>query len=152
MPGRENASVKDVASLAKPTYLLDTSAVLALLEDEAGAARVQHILRNEAVLLPFLVPLEVYYVSFQESGEEAATLRYGLLKSLKVTHLNEVSEAVLLSAGRFKAIHAMSLAGCIIAAFAQRHSAVLVHKDPEYEVLSDVLRLETLPYKPAKRR
>jgi predicted nucleic acid-binding protein len=35
----------------------------------------------------------------------------------------------------------------MIAAFAQRENAVLVHKDPEYEALSEEVELEALPYK-----
>jgi ribonuclease VapC len=124
---------------------LDTSAILALLEDEAGADRVQSLLRSETVLLPFLVSLEVYYISFQEKGEETANLRYSLLKALRATHLNEVSEPVLLTAGRLKASYPISLAAAIIAALALRRGAVLVHKDPEYEALKDLLRLEALP-------
>ena len=135
-----------------PAYLLDTSAVVALLEDEPGADRVQHILRHETVLLPFVVSLELYYITLQEKGEEMADRRYGLLKALRVSHLLEVSEPVLLTAGRFKAHYPLSLADAIIAAFAHRHRAVLVHKDPEYEALDGVVRLESLPYKPAGRR
>ena len=35
----------------------------------------------------------------------------------------------------------------MIAAFAQRQQAVLVHKDPEYDVLAEEVELEALPYK-----
>ena len=45
------------------TYVLDTSAVLALIENEAGAERVEEILRTQRVLLPFLVSLEIYYLT-----------------------------------------------------------------------------------------
>ena len=133
------------------TYLLDTSAILALMDDEAGADRVERILRNETVLLPFVVSLELYYISFQEKGEEAANVRYAMLRALKVLHLNEVSQSVLLTAGRFKALYQMSLADALIASFSDAHGATLVHKDPEYEVLKDAIRLEGLPYK-ARRR
>ena len=138
-------------SPAMPAYLLDTSAILALLEDEAGADRVQYLLKNETVLLPFLVPLEVYCISFQEKGEETANFRYSLLKALKALHLNEVSEPVLLTAGRLKALHPISLVDAIIAAFARQRDAVLVHKDPEYVTLKDLVRLEALPYKSSRR-
>lgn len=137
---------------ASPVYLLDTSAIVALLEDEAGADRVQQILRNQSVILPFLVSLEVYYTTVQARGEQAGNVRYAMLKALKVSHLNEVSESVLLTAGRFKAQHPISLADALIAAFARQYGAVLVHKDPEYEPLAEEVRLEALPYKAARRR
>ena len=49
-------------------YLLDTSAILTLLEDEKGAERAESLLRDaeSEVLLPFLALLETYYVAFQE--------------------------------------------------------------------------------------
>ncbi len=132
-------------------YLLDTSAILALMDDEAGADRVERILRHETVLLPFVVPLEIYYISLQEKGEQAGNVRYAMLKALRVLHLNEVGESALLTAGRFKAQYRISLADAIIASFAHQHGAVLVHKDPEYEALTERIRLETLPYKSQRR-
>ena len=50
-------------------YLLDTSALLTLIEDEAGANRVEAVLREEKILLPWVVLLEVYYISLQEQGD-----------------------------------------------------------------------------------
>jgi predicted nucleic acid-binding protein len=129
---------------------LDTSAVITLLEDAAGADRVESILRHERVLLPFVVLLEVYYLSFQESGENAAYKRYSMLQGLKIERLNELTETVLLTAGRLKALHQLSLADAIIAALARCHSAVLVHKDPEYAALAGDVQLEALPYKSKK--
>jgi ribonuclease VapC len=102
---------------------------------------------SKQVLLPFIVSLEVYYLSFQERGEEVAYKRYLMLRGLKIERLNEVTESVLLTAGRLKALHQLSLADAIIAAFARCHSAVLVHKDPEYTALAGDVHLEALPYK-----
>jgi predicted nucleic acid-binding protein len=41
----------------------------------------------------------------------------------------------------------ISLADAMIAAFAIQHSAVLVHKDPEYDALIGSVPMEALPYK-----
>jgi predicted nucleic acid-binding protein len=142
--------VKNGGSSSRPPYVLDTSAILALLEDEAGADRVELILRHERVLLPFVVALELYYLSVQERGEDAAYKRYVMLRSLKAEYLDEMRETVLLTAGRLKALHPLSLADAIIAAFARCHSAVLVHKDPEYAVLAGDVQMEALPYKSKK--
>lgn len=54
-------------------------------------------------------------------------------------------------ADRVKASHRLSLADAIIAAFALRQNAVLVHKDPEYEALAGEVELEALPYKPKQK-
>lgn len=129
--------------MSEDRYLLDTSAILTLLEDGEGAERVESLLRREHVLLPFVVLLEAYYVSLQERKEDVADWRYALLKQLPVTFLWDVDEPTLLTAGRFKARHRLSLADALVAAFAFQHGAVLVHKDPGFETLEGV-RLESL--------
>jgi len=127
-------------------YLLDTSAILALMENEDGAERVEEILRTGDVLIPFPVLLEVYYISLEERSEAVADERYALLRRLSVTEIWEVDEPTLLTAARLKARFHISLADALIAAFAVRSSAILVHKDPEYEALGEQVRQEMLPY------
>lgn len=128
-------------------YLLDTSAVLTLIEDEAGAERVETLLRTMPVLLTWLTLLEVFYITFQEQGQAEAERRYALLKILPVTHLETVDEPILLTAGRFKAERRLSIADALIAAYAAQYQAVLVHKDPEFSALAAEIELEALPYK-----
>lgn len=132
-------------------YLLDTSAIFAMIEDEAGADRTEHLLRHQRVLLPFVVLLEIYYITLQERGEDEANSRYAMLRALEIGLLTEVTEPVLLRAAQMKAHTRVSLADAIIAAFAAVHGAVLVHKDPEFNALKDHVRLEALPYKPRAR-
>jgi ribonuclease VapC len=131
----------------RKSYVLDSSALLALIEDEDGADRVESILREERVLLPSLALLEVHYITRQERGQGEADRRYALLKQLPCEILWQLDEPTLLTASRFKAGHRLSLADAIIAAFAQRQKATLVHKDPEYEALAEEVELEALPYK-----
>ena len=139
--------MKNGGSGNETAYLLDTSSVFALIEGEAGADRVEQLLRRHTVLLPFVVLLEVYYISLQEQGEEEANARYAMLKALDVVFLTEVTEPVLLRAAQMKASSRISLADAIVAAFATVHDAVLVHKDPEFDALKDRVRLEALPNK-----
>ncbi len=129
-------------------FLLDTSALLTLIEDEAGADRVEQVLtKSEEVWLPWLALLEATYITRQEQGEAEAEHRYALLKQLPATILWEIDEATLLTASRLKADHRLSLADAIIAAFAIQRKAVLLHKDPEFEALVGQVVLEALPYK-----
>lgn len=128
-------------------YLLDTSALLTLIEDEAGADQVEHVLTKEEVLLPWLVLLEAYYITQQEQSQAEADRRYALIKQLPAQILWEMEEPTLLTAGRIKVTHRLSLADAIIAAFAIQHQAILLHKDPEFEALADEAMLEALPYK-----
>jgi predicted nucleic acid-binding protein len=133
--------------LSESKYVLDTSAIFTFLEDEVGAEHVESLLRQEEIILPYLVLLETCYITLQEQPEDVADKRYALLKQLPATILWEVDESTLLTAGRFKAYHRLSLADAIIAAFAQSRGAILVHKDPELEALAESVEQEVLPYK-----
>lgn len=116
-------------------YVLDTSALLALIEDEAGADRVYEIIEGHQAVAPWVVLLEISY-------------RYAFIKTLPLTIVWEADEALLLQASRLKASHRISLGDSIIAAYAIRLKAVLLHKDPEFEALGSKVKQETLPYKP----
>lgn len=134
------------------TFVLDTSALLALIENEEGAERVESLFREERVLVPFLSLLEVHYVTLQERGQDEAARRIALIKELSGKILWQADESLALTASRFKAGHRVSLADAMIAAFAHRHGAVLVHKDPEYEALAEEgLEMEALPYKAGRK-
>jgi predicted nucleic acid-binding protein len=129
------------------TYLLDTSAIMALMEDELGADRVEQVLRQSDVIIPFPVLLETYYVSLQEQSEAVADERYALLRHLSVKEIWSVDEPTLLTAARLKAQFRVPFADALIAAFARQNGAILIHKDPEFEALADHVRQELLPYK-----
>ncbi len=136
--------------MARKAYLLDTSALLTLIENEPGAGRVEEILREEQTFLPWPALLEVHYISRQEQGPGEADRRYALLKQLPSEILWKIDEPTLLTASRFKSTHRLSLADALIAAFAEQQDAVLLHKDPEFEALADQVELENLPYKKAR--
>jgi predicted nucleic acid-binding protein len=117
------------------------------MEDEDGADRVEKILRESDVLIPFPVLLETYYTSLQERSEPIADERYAWIRHLSVTEIWATDEPTLLTAARLKARFRVSFADALIAAFAVRSSAVLVHKDPEFEPLANEVPQEPLPYK-----
>jgi ribonuclease VapC len=97
-----------------PRYVLDTSAILTLIEDEDGADRVEEILRSGKVLLPWTVLLEINYITRQESGETEADRRYAMLRESPVTILWNVDEPLILAASRMKARHRISFADSMI--------------------------------------
>jgi len=100
---------------------------------------VDQVLRTEQVWIPWIVLLEVNYITRQERGEAEADRRYALMKLLPVTILWDMDEPTLLTAARLKASHRLSLADAIIAACALQINAVVLHKDPEYEALAGQL-------------
>jgi predicted nucleic acid-binding protein len=128
-------------------YLLDTSAILAFMEDEDGAERVEEILKQEQAIIPFPVFLEAYYISLQERSEAIADRRYAMMRQLPVTEIWTTNEPTLLTAARIKANFRVSFADALIAAFAVQNEAILVHKDPELDALQGKVQQETLPYK-----
>lgn len=132
------------------TFVLDTSALLCLKENEPGASEVEAILRQqgkkETVFISFMSIMELAYILEQEQGEAAA--REGILQ-LKQLPLQvvESDEPLGLAAARIKAGHKLSVADAWIAATAERLGATLVHKDPEFEPLAKIIRLKALPPK-----
>ena len=135
------------AATGSRPWLLDTSALLSYIEDEAGADRVEQALKQPTTIVPWPVLLETHYVTLQLRGQAEADRRIALIKQLNVKILWDMDESTLLTASRLKAEHRVSLAAAIIAAFAIRRGAVLMHKDPEFDALTGLLPLEALPYK-----
>ena len=139
-----NANVK-----TPEKFILDTSAILTWFEAEAGMERVKQIIQEEQVYLPWIVLLEVNYITQQERGEIVSQNRYATLKKLFTNIIWEMDEPTLLTAARWKARYRVSFADAIIAAYAFRQEATLLHKDPEFEALPPQVLRESLPYKKA---
>ena len=85
-------------------------------------------------------------MTYQEEGKGAAQRRIDLMNRLAVTRLDSSQELGLL-AGELKAVHRISFADAWIAATAIMLGAILVHKDPEFEKVQDMVTLVFLPYK-----
>jgi len=132
-------------------YLLDTSAILALHYGEEGAEIVERLLRNSdkgkvEVLISFMSFMEMYYRIWRDFDEKTAKRSYLELKTLPIIKI-DVSENLLLLAGKTKAQNTLSVADSWIIATAIESKAVLVHKDPEFEQVKNIVKLLTLPYK-----
>jgi predicted nucleic acid-binding protein len=131
-------------------YLLDTSALLTLRGDEAGAERVGALLADASTGgAPchgcFISLMEVLYRVWKNEGEAAGREAYAACLSLPIIWSHE-SPALLERAASIKATHPLSLADAWIAAAALELGATLVHKDPEFENLPGLTE-ERLPYK-----
>lgn len=134
----------------KTIYLLDTSALLALRDDEPGAEQVARLLessiRGELICHAcFMTQMELFYRVWKDEGEEAGRVAYSQCLSLPIVWLHESPELLELAAS-IKARFPLSLADAWIAAAAQLLNAVLVHKDQEFERLA-MIHQELLPYK-----
>jgi len=111
-------------------WLLDTSALLALRDNETGAERVAELLqrsqaRQDSCLVCFMSRMELLYRVWKDEGERVARLADAQLRSLSLDW-----------AAAIKATHPLSVADAWIAAAAEQEGAVLVHKDPEFRSLA----------------
>ncbi|MFZ2955441.1 MAG: type II toxin-antitoxin system VapC family toxin [Candidatus Ozemobacteraceae bacterium] len=132
-------------------YVLDTSALLAYIENEDGVADVERVLLEtlddqHKIYVSVVSFIEVFYISCQEQGQKVATERMQFLKDLPLIQ-EPLNEKFIEVVGALKASHTMSFADCCIAGLAKEKNAVLIHKDPEFEqVEKDFFQLK-LPYK-----
>lgn len=127
---------------ASPRYVLDTSALLALRGNEAGADRVEAILRAAQagrceVLLSFMTRMEMMYRIACDEDAEAAASAIRLLDATRVVWVTCEPE-ILAEAARLKARGGLSVADAWIAATAAVRKAVLVHRDRELARAADV--------------
>lgn len=132
-------------------YVLDTSAIFCLKDNEDGALKVEEILEEanrEAceVYLSFMSLMEYLYIALIRYGEDLARKAY-LELSLLPIKIIESNEEIRLIAAEFKANYNISVADAWIAATAANEGAILVHKDPEYESLHNLVKCQCLPYK-----
>ena len=133
-------------------YLLDTSALLTLRDDEPGAARIASLLAESATgkvqcLGCFMSLMEVFYRVWKDEGESEGRLAYRQCLALPIQWVHE-SEALLSKAAEIKALHPLSVADAWIAASALNTNAILVHKDPEFKAVA--VAQEVLALKPRK--
>jgi predicted nucleic acid-binding protein len=130
-------------------YLLDTSALLTLRDNEAGADQVAEILHQaqqgqSQCFGCFMSLMEVFYRVWKDESEQEGRLTYQQCLSLPIEWIHE-HRTLLEKAAEIKASHQLSLADAWIAATAILQGAVLVHKDPEFATLD--YRQMALPYK-----
>ena len=121
-------------------FVADSYALIGYLEDEPFADRIEHLLRSAEAgacrLYLHAIQLgEVYYITLREQGEAGADLAYARIKSLPLTIINTVTETLLLTAARLKALFPISYADAFAAATAKLSKAVLLTGDPEFKVL-----------------
>lgn len=135
-------------------FLLATSALLTLRDDEPGAQRVAEVLQlasqgKAKCYGCFMTLMEVLYRVWRDEGKPAGQLAHQQCLALPIEWLHS-SDSLLTKAAEFKALHSLSLADAWIAACAAEQGATLLHKDPEFKPLT--VAQEFLPLKATKTR
>jgi predicted nucleic acid-binding protein len=135
------------------SFVLDTSAILALWNEEDGAAAVEKILRDRRrqrkIYISFMTFMECRYRLWKDQGRHAADEILRALSLLPITRV-DVDDALLMAASELKAQYRISVADSWIIATAITRNATLVHKDPEFDIMSDRVTMKLLPYKQTK--
>ena len=121
------------------TYVLDANAVLSFVEDAAGAARIEQLLRDArhgsiALLMSVLNWGEIFYHSWQQRGEQSARRLLDDLVRLPI-ELVPVDTTQVLKAGEFKVVHKIPYVDCVAAALSDLRQATLVTSDRDFEKL-----------------
>lgn len=130
-------------------FLLDTSALLTLRDDEAGAGRVAEVLGlassgKARCFACFITLMEIHYRVWRDEDKAAGQLAYRQSLALPIEWISN-SESLLAKAAEFRALFPLSIADAWIAACAAEQGAVLLHKDPEFKPLP--VTQELLPLK-----
>ncbi len=137
---------------ATDSYVLDTSALLTLWNDEQGADSVEHVLRSNAkIYISFMTCMESRYRLWKNIGKEESEEFSRYLDLLPVKRV-DITDAIFEKAIEIKATHTLSVCDSWIIATAVEKNAVIVHKDPGFEQVKTMVELKTLPYKPASRK
>ncbi|MBM2827325.1 MAG: PilT protein domain protein [Dehalococcoidia bacterium] len=127
-------------------YVLDSYALLALFQDEPGAARVQEVLgqaSNESYIT--VVNLgEVLYIVEMRRGLRATLETLAAIDSLPI-RLVDVDRPLALRAARFKATTGMGYADCFAAALAETLQVALLTGDPDFAAVESSIAVEWLP-------
>ncbi len=124
------------------SFLLDTSALLALRGEETGADEVEALLRQAAkgrcsLLASFMTRMELLYVVTREEGEAAARHALRLIDTFGVEWVSCEPE-ILDAAALLKAEGGLSVADSWIGATAIVRNAILIHRDPEFTKFPDI--------------
>lgn len=121
------------------TYVLDANAVIRLVEDEAGAHRVERLIeeavtQGSVLLMSVLNWGEVFYYAWQRHGEEWARQTMAKLSRVPLD-LIAVDLPQALTATEIRAVHNVPYVDSVAAALAETRRATLVTSDRDFEKL-----------------
>jgi PIN domain nuclease of toxin-antitoxin system len=128
------------------TVVLDAWAVLAFLNDEPAAGRVEEALLAGDARISWINLGEAYYDAIRERGEERARDALGRVRTILRAELPD--QDLVLAAARLKARGGISYADCFAVATAQRHGLPLLTGDPEIIALADEVDVVDLREQP----
>ncbi|GJM42930.1 MAG: twitching motility protein PilT [Ardenticatenaceae bacterium] len=129
-------------------YVLDSYAILALLNNESGAARIETLLhdaQNDNVNLSMSVINlgELAYIVERRWGQEQLRTILAYLEETPVSIMPATKERVF-AAATIKAQHPLAYADAFAAALTKELSATLLTGDPEFHKIEGQIEIEWL--------
>ena len=133
----------------QPAYILDSFGVIAYLNGEEGADKVEELLNRagegEIDLFMHAINLgEVFYIVFRGEGETQAMNVYSKVRRYPVEFVADLSESLLLNAARLKGTYPIAYADAFAVATAIEMDGILVTGDPELKSLEADKKIEVL--------
>ena len=130
-------------------FVLDSFALLAFLEGEAGMPRVKAVLKDAEkggcrVYLSWINLGEVLYITEREQGQRRGCETLAHIQSLPIEML-EVSPRTVLEAAHIKANHRLSYADAFAVAAALEQGATVLTGDLEFKSVEANINIEWLP-------
>ena len=128
------------------SYVLDSYAMIAHFEDEAGGSQVRKVLKaahaGKTTLYMSVINLgEIYYNTYRERGREKADEAVFLLRQLPVTIVDADIEMTI-EAAELKSLHPVAYADCFAAALGIRNKAIVITGDPEFKRFEKMVKVE----------
>lgn len=133
-------------------FVLDSFALLAYLQDEPAATRIEKLLENakkeKCRLLLSLINLgEILYITERRGGVVKAHDTLALIRQLPIM-IPPVDEQTVFAAAHIKANHTLSYADAFVVATAMQEDATVLTSDPEFQSIETLIKVEWLE-KPA---
>jgi predicted nucleic acid-binding protein len=130
------------------TFVLDSFALLAYLQDEPVGARIESLLDNaekeKCRLLLSLINLgEILYIIERRGGIAKTQDTLALIRQLPV-EIPAVDEQLVFGAAHIKATYAISYADAFVVATAMQEHATVVTADPEFQSVETIVQVEWL--------
>ncbi|MCS6844444.1 MAG: type II toxin-antitoxin system VapC family toxin [Caldilineales bacterium] len=130
-------------------YILDSFALLAYLEDEAGAEQVEARLaqaeQGEAqVLLPLINFGECLYIVERERGVAQAEWMIALMDHLPIQVVG-ADRSLVFAAAHIKARYPIAYADAFAVAVARQVGGTLLTGDPAFRQVQNLISIEWLP-------
>ncbi|HHW25874.1 MAG TPA: type II toxin-antitoxin system VapC family toxin [Firmicutes bacterium] len=127
-------------------YVLDSYALLALLQDEPGAQEVEDLITSaDTEISVSVINLgEVFYILARKVGREAAhAFENRVMETPKLT-IADASWQRVKNAAALKSVGGLSFADCFGAALSLELDATLVTGDPEFKRLEETVGLKVM--------